>query len=128
MIEVENYTASLWPADPEAEYKEKHGIGYTAWIDGKPVVSSGVMILWRGLGHGWFEVHDQRLFMANIKPILRGFKVIFPMLFKSFHRIQADVMCQGGTAWAKHLGLAIESIAKKYGPNGEDAYRYARIN
>lgn len=129
-IEIENYTASLWRLDSDAQYKEDHGIGLTAWIDGKPCLSSGIIIIWPGMGHAWMIIHNQKLFLSNIKKILAGFKVIFGAWAKRFRRVQADVQCgfSGGINWAEHLGFDFEYVAKKYGPNGEDFGKYARIS
>jgi len=89
----------------------------------------GVHILWKGVGECWLMLSTE----GKLKPrtvakyTLKLFDDI--MSEDSLERIQASVAAADpkAIAFAKWLGFEVEGLMKKYGPEGGDYYRLARI-
>lgn len=104
------------------------GPAYTLFKDGEIVAVGGVTRLWKGVGEAW-------AIPANgMKYPLLFHKTIKKMLDKiqgdeGLHRIQAIVFENHpkGHRWVEALGFEGEGFFKSYGPNKENAVRYARV-
>ena len=101
----------------EAMELEQTGLAYTCIINDDPVASAGMKII--------CKVWDHPLVIA------RAIKKNFARLAKEneIHRVQTAVRADFtmGLKFAKWLGLEEEGLMKKYGFDGSDHYRYARL-
>ena len=105
------------------------GMAFTAVENGYLIASSGVQPLWNGVGEGWFVASSK---MPQKKlTIIRMIKDNFDGIINdnSLFRVQAGVRSDWPTAkrFAEFLGFEHEGIMRKYGPDGQDYYRMARV-
>lgn len=106
----------------------KSGPAYTLFKDGEIVTIGGVAKLWKGVGEAWAlvsqPVKHPVLFHKTIKTMLD-----FIIKNERLHRVQAVVFVNNiaGHRWIESLGFQGEGILKKYGPDKQDAVRYARV-
>jgi len=112
-----------------ALFLEQDGTSFTALVNGKPIASGGVYVLWDNVAEGWVlatsEIWNYKLRMAMI------FKKKTENLIKQtkIKRLQTAVKAnfELGHKFAKYLGLEQEGLMRHYGPDGSDYIRYARI-
>ena len=108
---------------------EQNGLAYTCIINDEPIASAGMKVIWNGVAEGWVlatsKVWDHPLVIA------RAIKKNFARLAKenNIKRVQTAVRADFkiGLKFASWLGLEEEGLMKKYGFDGSDHYRYARI-
>ena len=119
----------------DASYKDHRickadkGNAYTLFVDMKPVVAGGIIILWEGVCEGWVMANHN---IFNIKFLAcKEIKKRTDDLCKknNIKRLQTTVKYdfKPGLRFADWLGLKPEGIMKKYGPDGSDYYRMAKI-
>lgn len=94
----------------------------------KPVAIFGLVLWAEGIWHWWGLLSDgvKECPIAFHKECLRILKE--NMLRHNARRMQMDVRAdyKMGRHWATALGFQCEGLMKKFGPNGEDHYLYAR--
>lgn len=104
-------------------------IGYTGIEDGKILATGGVHRMWEGVGEGWLLVSREGL--AKPKTVAKYTSMLFSHLQEEhgLFRIQASVSVADRVAnrYAQWLGFENEGIMLKYGPDGSDYIRYARV-
>jgi len=115
--------------DGEAMELEEQGLAYTCLINEEPVASAGMKIIWDGVAEGWVLASSK--VWQHPLVIARAIKKNFARLAKenNIHRVQTAVRAEFtmGLKFAKWLGLEEEGLMKKYGFDGSDHYRYARL-
>jgi RimJ/RimL family protein N-acetyltransferase len=108
-----------------AELK-KAGMAYTA-VDneGRIIGCAGIIKIWTGRGEAWalFGGGWQRHYIGITKAVLRGLRL------SNLRRIEANVRADfdKAQAWITYLGFNEEGYMRKYGADGADFIRYARI-
>ncbi len=109
--------------------KADKGNAYTLFIDKKPVVAGGIILLWKGVAEGWVmasqNVFDIRFLAAKTMKELTD-----EMCQRNkIKRLQTSVKAEFklGIRFATWLGLEVEGLKKNYGPDGSDYYQLARI-
>jgi RimJ/RimL family protein N-acetyltransferase len=98
-------------------------------INNEPIASAGMKLLWDGVAEGWVlatsKVWNHPLVIA------RAIKKNFARLAMEhkIHRVQTAVRAEFGIGikFAKWLGLENEGLMKRYGFDGADHYRFARL-
>ena len=105
------------------------GNAYTLFFNNKPVVAGGICILWNGVAEGWV-IANKNIF--DIKFLAaKEIKIRTDELCKknNIKRLQTSVKAdfKAGVRFASWLGLETEGLQKKYGPDGTDYLRMARI-
>lgn len=109
---------------------EKSGPSYTIIIDGKIIACAGVVLHPFNNGEAWTLFSQD--FYSHVKgcyqEIKKGLDRI--MADNKLKRVEALVDCRDGAAlnFIEHLGFKVEGKKKKYGPNGEDMFMFARIS
>jgi hypothetical protein len=104
-------------------------VGLTARKDKDIVVMGGVHVLWQGVGEGWIMVSKN----AHKMPVTvaRYADEFFDVIMDeaNLQRVQASVHSEDAQAirFARWLGFENEGLMKKYGPDGKDYYRMARV-
>tara|TARA_S200002703_G_scaffold109005_1_gene94789 strand:- start:2081 stop:2521 length:441 start_codon:yes stop_codon:yes gene_type:complete len=112
-----------------AETLDVPGLAFTAVDNGHLVASGGVQPLWNGVGEGWFV--QSGFFPKKKISIIKLIKENFDDIINenSFFRVQAGVRSdwRQGVRFAEYFGFQHEGIMRKYGPDGQDYHRMARI-
>ena len=112
-----------------AYFLKEIGMSFTGLINDKPIAAGGVFHLWDGVAEGWVlaskEIYKYPIFCA--KHIKRRTEIIIKA--NNIKRLQTSVKadCDVALRFAKWMGLKEEGIMKKYGPDGSDFIRFARI-
>ena len=119
----------------DANFKENRicladkGNAYTLFVKDKPIVAGGIFILWQGVAEGWVlanrNIYDVKFLAA------KEIKKRTDLLCKKnkIKRLQTSVKAdfKTGVRFANWLGLETEGLMKKYGPDGSDYLRMAKI-
>tara|TARA_R100001377_G_scaffold10829_2_gene5432 strand:+ start:1318 stop:1758 length:441 start_codon:yes stop_codon:yes gene_type:complete len=112
-----------------AESINRPGTSFTAIDNGYLIACAGIIPLWSGVGEAWF-LGSERLHEYT-KPIIRAVKKDFKRMIEEHNliRVQAAVRKDWDEAqrFAKFLGFKDEGLMEKFGPDGSDYYRVARI-
>jgi hypothetical protein len=118
--------------DPLAVAKQYRDSGpaWTGLLDGQPMVCSGVVILWPGLAEGWaltsslaaqYPLAFHRVIKHKLNELISA---------NNLRRVQVAIpeTHQVSCRWITHLGFNCEGIMPKYGPDGADYLRFARLS
>ena len=105
------------------------GLAFTGLIDGYVIASAGIKPLWPGVGEAWIVASDNmpKKKLSVIKLIRENFDSMIQE--NNLVRVQASVRSDWLEAkrFAEFLGFEHEGIMRKYGPDGQDYLRMARI-
>jgi len=105
------------------------GLAFTGLIDGYVIASAGIKPLWPRVGEAWIVASDNmpKKKLSVIKLIKENFDRMIQD--NNFVRVQASVRSDWLEAkrFAEFLGFEHEGIMRKYGPDGQDYFRMARI-
>jgi hypothetical protein len=103
------------------------GISFTHLYDGRITGAAGIMELWEGVAELWMltTIYFDEYPIACCKEIRK----IVDMYAGNFKRLQANVQASDERAirFIEWLGFESEGIMQKYGVNGADHIRYARV-
>ena len=133
--EIISYGMNNKLMEVDASYKEHRicqadkGNAYTLFVDKKPIVAGGIIILWQGVAEGWVmasqTIYDVK-FLA-CKEIKRRTDILCKK--NNVKRLQTTVKYdfKTGIRFASWLGLKPEGKMESYGPDGSDYYRMAKI-
>jgi len=105
------------------------GNAYTMFVNGKPVFSIGIVILWSGVAEGWV-LASQNIFELKFLAAKKMKELTDDMCKKNkIKRLQTSVKADFklGVRFATWLGLEIEGLKKSYGPDGSDYYQLGKI-
>jgi len=108
---------------------EENGLAFTGAINRQIIACAGIKRIWGNVGEGWvlatYDIWNHPITIAraikkNFEDLARDYK---------FERIQTAVRADFGIGirFAKWMGLSNEGLMKKYGFDGTDHYRFARI-
>jgi len=104
-------------------------IGYTGFKDDTVLATGGVHRMWEGVGEAWILVGKEGLELPKV--VAKYTNYIFQHIQEEhdLFRIQASVSVADERAnrYAQWLGFQKEGIMQKYGPDGSDYIRYARV-
>lgn len=108
---------------------ETPGMAFTLLLDDTPIVSGGVILLWNGVAEGWV-MSSKRIFKYKFTAaslIKRRLDLICEN--NKIWRLQTSVKAKftTGIRFATWLGLTKEGLMRKYGPDGSDYYKMAKI-
>ena len=108
---------------------EEQGLAFTVIINDEPIFAAGMKPIWKGVAEGWVlataKVWEHPLLVA--KAIKKDFARVAQQ--HGLWRVQTAVRSnfEKGLRFAKWLGLKDEGVMTKYGFDGTDHNRYARI-
>jgi hypothetical protein len=132
--ELFNEFLSLWyfeayALNPEIVqgYFSKSTFSYIFLEDNKPIGAFGLVVLWNGVGEGWFMSSTDlvRYPLFIIKTFRR---LTDEVLKRGLHRIQILVHdTPERNKWAKTLGFTKEGVLRKYDINQQDSVMYSKI-
>lgn len=110
-------------------YYSEPGNAFTMFIDGKPVFAIGLVVLWQGVAEGWVMA-SQNVFDIKFLAAKTMLKITNDLCKKNkIKRLQTSVKAnfKTGVRFANWLGLSSEGLMKRYGPDGSDYIRMAKI-
>ena len=101
-----------------------------AWISrGKVVGAFGVRYIWNGVAEMWMI--PSKDIRNNAISLVRGAKILTDTAIYDYDikRLQISVKVENDTAFrfAKSLGFGVESVMKRFGPEGADYYMMVRF-
>jgi len=103
---------------------------WTGFYKGEPIVSGGIIELWKGVADIWLIIADNStkhkfFLIKNIKRHLEN-----TIAQRQYVRIQATVRedFKIGMKFAELFGMKQEGLMEKYGLDGKNYFRYVRIN
>lgn len=105
------------------------GPAWTAWIDGRAVACGGIATLWRGRGQAWCLLARGIPKWAWISIHRAAVARLREAGARGTWRIEAEALADYAPAvrWLEMLGFTRECLSRRYGPGGEDFYRYAIV-
>ena len=105
------------------------GFSWTAMSYRRPIAVFGVRPLWSTNFEAWLIPGEG--IENNAISVLRGARHILDSIFTEFDlmRLQITVRCENEIAFkfAKRLRFDVESVMRKFGPEGADYYLMTRI-
>lgn len=114
-------------ADAMAAFHANHPASTLVHND-EPLVSFGITPIWDHSATVWAVFSDSAAdYGAHV---YRYAKQFVADISEQFERVQCDVSADLHKArrFVEMLGFAEEAVMRKYGPNGEDFCRYARVS
>ena len=133
--EIISYGMNSKLMELDASYKDHRicladkGNAYTLFVNKKPIVAGGIIILWQGVAEGWVMA-SQNIFEMKFLAAKSMKELTEEMCKKNkIIRLQTSVKSEfkQGVRFATWLGMEIEGLKKQYGPDGSDYYQLARI-
>ena len=105
------------------------GLSWSVDIEGTIVASAGLVPLWAGVAEAWMiagdDVEKHRIKLA------RKMCVTFDEVMRQqgFYRAQSNIHCGFARAirLAEWLGFENEGLMRRFGIEGADYFRYARV-
>lgn len=107
------------------------GPAITLWAEeGFPITCAGVACgAWKGFGECWLvpSIHVKRYAKSVYKTAVEFIADTTEKL--GLYRVQAVIMADNPVhvRWIERLGFEREGLMRKFGPNKEDKYLYARV-
>lgn len=133
-MDLRDWEKKLMAATPDfsefgAKYFEKHSSAWTGMAPEGIVGAAGVTAIFPSTYEAW--AYTTPLFHKYAKDVHRTVKRILNLFFSfdGVNRIQClvDARHNAAVKWAMKLGFEVESIMKKYGPEGQNFYLMARV-
>jgi hypothetical protein len=113
----------------DAKNLEQDHLAFTGMVRSKPIFAAGMKMVWGRVAEGWViatqDVWNYPLSVA--KAIRKDFARVARE--HNIERVQTAIRKDfvQGQRFAEWLGLENEGLMKKFGFDGTDQYRYARI-
>jgi len=112
-----------------AYFLKEIGMSFTGIVNNKPIAAGGVFPLWDGVAEGWVlatnEINNYPITFARVMKQRTDMMIANNKIKRLQTSVKAD--CDLAIRFAKWLGLKEEGLMKKYGADGSDYYRYARV-
>lgn len=124
---IRPHAAQAEEAESLAAGVPRGGNAYTAVHDGVPIACFGYVLLWPGRGYAWALLDEES--GPHMLALTRAIRSLLHA--EQLPRVEMAVAADfaAGCRWAELLGFERESDrpARKYFPNGCDAWLYARV-
>ena len=112
-----------------AKNLEQDYLAFTGLIDKKPIFAAGMKMIWGQVAEGWV-IATQDVWNHPLS-VAKAIKKDFARIAKenNIARVQTSIRkdFEQGQRFAEWLGLENEGLMRKFGFDGTDQYRYARI-
>ena len=112
-----------------AKNLEQDDLAFTGLIGKKPIFAAGMKMIWGQVAEGWV-IATQDVWNHPLS-VAKAIKKDFARIAKenNITRVQTSIRkdFEQGQRFAEWLGLENEGLMKKFGFDGTDQYRYARI-
>ena len=112
-----------------AKNLEQDHLAFTGLADNKPIFAAGMKMIWGQVAEGWvIATSDMWKYPLGVA---KAIKKDFARVAKENNivRVQTSIRKDfvQGQRFAEWLGLKNEGLMRKFGFDGSDQYRYARI-
>lgn len=117
--------------DPELYTRAylQRGPAWTGIVRDQIMGCAGVCLLWRGVGEAWMVTTElvARCPLAFHRAIAGRLDEV--MMSMNLWRLQAAIHAEHEVSrrWVQRLGFEEEGIMQRYGPDGKDYVRFARV-
>jgi len=112
-----------------AKNLEQDDLAFTGIVNYQPIFAAGMKMVWGRVAEGW--VIATKDIWKNPLAVARTIKKDFARVAREhdIERVQTAIRkdFKQGQRFAEWLGLENEGLMKKFGFDGTDQYRYARI-
>ena len=112
-----------------AKNLEQNNLAFTGIVNYQPIFAAGMKMVWGRVAEGWVIATSD--IWKNPLSVARAIKKDFARVAKehNIERVQTAIRkdFKEGQRFAEWLGLENEGLMKKFGFDGTDQYRYARI-
>ena len=105
------------------------GLSYTLLFNNNPVIAGGIIPIWDGVAEGWV-MSSKRVFEHKIRAASAVKKRLdYLCINNNIRRLQTSVKeeFKTGVRFAEWLGLEKEGLMRKYGLDGTNYWRMAKI-
>lgn len=106
------------------------GPSWTIMMKDVPVVSGGVVVIWKGVGEAWMLLNGDMIFQYPLT-VYRVVKTLLDAIIHDckLHRVQTFVLDGHPKAhrWIKALGFTSEGKLAGFGPDKKDYWVYGRV-
>lgn len=113
----------------DAKNLEQNNLAFTGIVNYQPIFAAGMKMVWGRVAEGWVIATNE--IWKNPLAAARAIKKDFARVAKehNIERVQTAIRkdFKQGQRFAEWLGLENEGLMKKFGFDGTDQYRYARI-
>ena len=115
--------------DGDAKNLEQDHLAFTGLVGKKPIFAAGMKMIWGQVAEGWVIATED---MWNYPlSVAKAIKKDFARIAKENNivRVQTAIRkdFKQGQRFAEWLGLENEGLMRKFGFDGTDQYRYARV-
>jgi len=115
--------------DGDAKNLVQDHLAFTGIVNDEPIFAAGMKMIWGQVAEGW--VIATKDIWKNPLAVARAIKKDFARVAREhdIERVQTAIRkdFKQGQRFAEWLGLENEGLMKKFGFDGTDQYRYARI-
>jgi RimJ/RimL family protein N-acetyltransferase len=112
-----------------AKNLEQDDLAFTGLVNNKPIFAAGMKMIWGKVAEGWV-IATQDVWNHPLS-VAKAIKKDFARIAKenNITRVQTSIRkdFEQGQRFAEWLGLENEGLMRKFGFDGTDQYRYARI-
>ena len=112
-----------------AKNLEQDDLAFTGLVNNKPIFAAGMKMIWGQVAEGWV-IATQDVWNHPLS-VAKAIKKDFARVAKENNivRVQTAIRkdFKQGQRFAEWLGLENEGLMRKFGFDGTDQYRYARI-
>ena len=112
-----------------AKNLEQDDLAFTGLVNNKPIFAAGMKMIWGQVAEGWV-IATQDVWNHPLS-VAKAIKKDFARIAKenNIARVQTSIRkdFEQGQRFAEWLGLENEGLMRKFGFDGTDQYRYARI-
>ena len=113
----------------DAKNLEQNNLAFTGIVNYQPIFAAGMKMVWGRVAEGWVIATSE--IWKNPLAVARAIKKDFARGARehNIERVQTAIRKEfkQGQRFAEWLGLENEGLMKKFGFDGTDQYRYARI-
>ena len=113
----------------DAKNLEQNNLAFTGIVNYQPIFAAGMKMVWGRVAEGWVIATNE--IWKNPLAVARAIKKDFARVAREhdIERVQTAIRkdYKQGQRFAEWLGLENEGLMKKFGFDGTDQYRYARI-
>ena len=112
-----------------AKNLEQDHLAFTGLVNNKPIFAAGMKMIWGQVAEGWV-IATQDVWNYPLS-VAKAIKKDFARVAKENNIIRVQTAIRKdfkeGQRFAEWLGLENEGLMRKFGFDGTDQYRYARI-
>jgi hypothetical protein len=134
LMDIREYDQIFFDTIPDfptvLESYAKLGPAYAAVHHGKPAAVFGCIPLWDGVAECWLVTGTNLPEIA--RPFHRVTKIMFDMFMSELNLVRLQVTIHqlnvNAVKWIKTLYFNEEGVLRKYGPDQEDFFMFARID